>query len=144
MTNPLVSTTVLLLAGWTASVAAQGVLEIPAPNSTQTGIGTVSGWHCNANRIEIVIDGGAPLLAGSHTDRGDTLSVCGRIDTGFSLLWNWNLLPTDCFGCRYHRVVALADGVPFASTQFQAENFGTVSMARRARCPTQRSRLMTG
>jgi hypothetical protein len=128
MMNPLVSTTVLLSAAWAVTVGAQGVLEIPAPNSTQTGIGIVSGWHCSANRIEIVIDGGAPLPTGSHTERGDTLSVCGRIDTGFSLLWNWNLLPTDCFGCRYHRVVALADGIPFASTEFQAVNFGTEFM----------------
>ena len=128
MTRRLISATVLLCAAWAVAVGAQGVLEIPAPNSTQTGIGIVSGWHCSANRIEIVIDGGAPLLAGSHTERGDTLSVCGRIDTGFSLLWNWNLLPTDCFGCRYHRVIALADGILFASTEFQAENFGTEFM----------------
>jgi hypothetical protein len=128
MTSPLVSTTVLFCAAWAVGVGAQGALEIPGPNSIQTGIGIVSGWHCSANRIEIVIDGGAPLLAGSHTDRGDTLSACGRIDTGFSLLWNWNLLPTHCFGCRYHRVVALADGIPFASSEFQAENFGTEFM----------------
>lgn len=120
----------LVLAGvffWTfvaGSVCAQGFLEIPGPNSTQTGIGIVSGWHCSANHIEIVIDGGAPLLAGSHTSRGDTLGVCGRTDTGFSLLFNWNLLPFNCFGCSYHRVVALADGVEFASTEFQVENFG--------------------
>lgn len=70
-----------------------------------------------------MIDGGASLLAVSHTERGDTLSVCGRIDTGLSLLLNWNLLPTDCFGYRYHRVMALADGILFASTEFQAANF---------------------
>src|SRR4029434_8921883 len=110
--------TVLLFAFWAVTVGAQGVLEIPAPNSTQTGIGVISGWHCSANRIEIVIDGGAPLLAGSHTERGDIFDICGRIDTGFSLLWNWNLLPTTCFGCRYHDIVALADGIPFASTKF--------------------------
>ena len=112
---------------WTfvaGSVCAQEFLEIPGPNSTQTGIGIVSGWHCSANRVEIVVDGGAPSLAGSHTSRGDTLGVCGRTDTGFSLLLNWNLLPIKCFGCRYHRVVALADGVEFANTEFQAENFG--------------------
>ena len=128
MARHLVAATALVCATWTVTGTAQGVLEIPAPNSTQTGIGIVSGWHCSANRIEIVIDGGAPLVAGSHTDREDTSTFCGRIDTGFSLLWNWNLLPTDCFGCRYHRVVALADGIPFASTEFQAENFGTEFM----------------
>jgi hypothetical protein len=132
MMRPLVSTIVLLCAAWAANAGAQGFLEIPDPNSTQTGIGVISGWNCSANRIEIVIDGGAPVLAASHTERGDTLSVCGRIDTGFSLLWNWNLLPTDCFGCRYHRIVALADGIQFAGTEFQAENFGTEFLTGKA------------
>src|SRR5512137_3145389 len=107
MTHRPAVTVLLLSAAWAAAVGAQGVLEVPAPNSTQAGIGIVSGWHCSAERIEIVIDQGAPLLAGSHTDREDTLTVCGRIDTGFSLLWNWNLLPIDCSGCRFHRIVAL-------------------------------------
>jgi len=110
------------------SASAQGVLEIPAANSTYSGIGVISGWHCSATRIEVSIDGGPPRLAGSHTERLDTLGVCGRADTGFSLLFNWNTLPTSCFGCRFHRVVALADGVPFADTQFQAENFGAEFM----------------
>lgn len=124
MTRLRVSAAVLLCAAWAVNAGGQGLLEIPEPNSTQSGIGLISGWHCSAGRIEIMIDGGAPVLAASHTERGDTSRVCGRTDTGFSLLWNWNLLPTHCFGCRYHRIVALADGVPFADTQFQAENFG--------------------
>lgn len=128
LSRSLVSAIVLLSTFFAASISAQGFLEIPAPNSIQTGIGAISGWNCSANRIEIVIDGGAPLLAGSHTDRMDTLSVCGHADTGFSLIFNWNLLPTHCFGCRYHSVAALADGVQFASTEFQVENFGTEFM----------------
>jgi hypothetical protein len=128
MKNPLVCGTVLLCVAWAVTGAAEGVLEVPAPNSTQTGIGIISGWHCSANRIEIVIDGAPPLLAGSHTERKDTLNACGRSDTGFSLLWNWNLLPTDCFGCRYHHIVALADGIPFADAVFQVESFGTEFM----------------
>ncbi|MBK8742275.1 MAG: hypothetical protein IPM02_23505 [Betaproteobacteria bacterium] len=108
----------------TLSVAhAQGVLEVPAPASVQSGIGAISGWHCTAASIAISIDGGPPLPAGTHTSRNDTLGVCGRADTGFSLLLNWNTLPTQCFGCRFHRAVALADAVPFADIEFQAENF---------------------
>jgi hypothetical protein len=49
----------------------------------------------------------------------------GRASTGFSLLFNWNTLPVTCFGCRFDRVTAYADGVPFADTTFQAENFRT-------------------
>ena len=102
----------------------QGVLETPSPTSTQSGIGVISGWNCTAKVIEVSIDGGPRLTAASHTSRGDTRGVCGRTDTGFSLLFNFNLLPTSCFGCRYHRIDAFADGVSFASTEFQAENFG--------------------
>lgn len=74
----IVSAVVLFWAFVAECSCAQGFLEIPGPNSTQTGISVISGWHCTANRIEIVIDGGAPLLAGSHTSREDTLGVCGR------------------------------------------------------------------
>src|SRR5436309_11507677 len=63
-----------------AGAAAQGVLEVPAENSTQSGIGVVSGWHCDALRIEVAIDEGPPLLAGSGTERLDTASVCGHPD----------------------------------------------------------------
>ena len=114
----------------TAALAAtaaepQGVLEVPAPGSVQSGIGAISGWHCSAGRIDISIDGGPPQPAGAHTSRLDTQGVCGRTDTGFALLFNWNTLPIHCFGCRFHRVVALADGVAFADSQFEAENYGT-------------------
>ena len=105
-------------------VSAQGNLEIPAPNSIQTGIGVISGWHCTASRIEIRIDDLPPIVAGIRTDREDTIGACGRSDTGFSLLWNWNILPTQCFGCFFHRVAALADGVEFARTTVSVVNLG--------------------
>ena len=54
------------------SQSPQGTLEVPAPDSTQSGIGAISGWHCSAGRIEISIDGGPLMLAGSHTARNDT------------------------------------------------------------------------
>jgi hypothetical protein len=118
-------TALALAASASRSQSLEGTLEVPAPNSTQSGIGAISGWHCTASRIDISIDGGPVTQAGSHTSRNDTLGVCGRADTGFSLLFNWNTLPTNCFGCRFHRIVALADGIPFANAEFQAENFGT-------------------
>ena len=92
--------------GW-----AQTALENPQPDSFQSGIGVISGWACNAGRIEITFDGGAPQEAGYGTSRGDTRQVCGDTDNGFGLLFNWNLL-----GDGVHTVVAYADGVEFAST----------------------------
>ena len=47
--------------------------------------------------------------AGSGTDRLDTADRCGDTDTGFGLLFNWNLL-----GDGQHTVRAYADGAAFA------------------------------
>ena len=92
-------------------VWAQATLENPQPDSFQSGIGIISGWACNARRIEITFDGGARQATAYGTSRGDTRQVCGDTDNGFGLLFNWNLL-----GDGVHTVVAYADGVEFAST----------------------------
>ncbi len=108
-----------------SAALAAGNLEVPGPASVQSGITAISGWHCTANRVEIAIDNGPRMLAGSRTERLDTQGVCGRSDTGFSLLYNFNVLPVTCFGCRFHNIVAFADGVPFASAQFEVEHYRT-------------------
>jgi len=107
-----------------AGVAAQGALENPSPNSAQSGIGQINGWHCSAQRIDVSVDDGPLMRAGSGTPREDTAGVCGRTDTGFSLTFNWNRLPIRCFGCRFHSVRAYADGELFATSRFQVEHFG--------------------
>lgn len=99
--------------------AATGALENPQPDATVSGIGVVSGWHCTAARIELAIDGQAPVRAGSGTDRLDTLATCGRRDTGFGFLLNWAVL-----GAGPHTVRALADGVEFASARVNVATFG--------------------
>lgn len=71
---------------------AQGVLENPVAGSTESGIGVVSGWNCTAGSIVVAIDGASIGNAGIGTSRGDTASICGRPDTGFSLLFNYNSL----------------------------------------------------
>ena len=68
-----------------ALACAQGRLELPEVSSFQSGIGQISGWHCNAQRIEISIDLGPPILVSSHTPREDTAAICGRSDTGFAM-----------------------------------------------------------
>lgn len=84
---------------------AQGTLENPRLNSTQSGIGLVSGWQCQAQRIEIVFDDDPPVPASYGTIREDTASVCGDTNNGFGLLVNWNRL-----GDGPHTVQVLADG----------------------------------
>jgi hypothetical protein len=111
--------------------SAQGNLEIPDTARTETGIVAISGWHCTAQRVDILIDNLSALRAGGGTERGDTGPVCGRVDTGFSLLFNFNRL-----GVGPHTIVALADGVEFARHDFNVYHFGTEFMtgvtARRA------------
>ena len=82
-----------------------GVLENPSPASSQSGIGVISGWVCDAEEVVIEIDE-MPLVAAYGTSRADTAGVCGDTDNGFGLLFNWNLL-----GDGEHTVVAVVDGV---------------------------------
>ena len=96
------------------------VLEIPQPGSFQSGIGVISGWVCEANRIEITFDGGSPIEAAYGTSRGDTRGACSDTDNGFGLLFNWNLL-----GDGSHTVRALADGVEFAQATVTVATLGT-------------------
>lgn len=96
-----------------SAVCAAGYLEIPQPDSTQSGISVVSGWHCDAGKIEVAFDGGPKILAAYGTGRGDTRSVCGDDNNGFSLLWAYGLL-----GAGPHQVVAYADGVEFGRSTF--------------------------
>lgn len=98
---------------------AQGVLENPQSDSTQSGIGIVSGWICEANQVLIEFDGTAVLEAAYGTSREDTRSVCGDADNGFALLVNWNLL-----GDGSHMIRLLADGEEMARAMFQVVTFG--------------------
>ena len=82
-----------------------GHLENPGAASFQSGIGVISGWTCDAEAVEIVLNG-VPQEAAYGTARLDTEAVCGDSDNGFGLLFNWNLL-----GDGAHEVVALVDGV---------------------------------
>ena len=84
--------------------APPGLLENPAPNSFQSGIGLISGWVCEADAVVVRI-GESQLETAYGTERSDTLAACGDTDNGFGLLFNWNLL-----GDGEHEVVVLADG----------------------------------
>lgn len=102
-----------------APALGQGALENPQPQRSESGIGVVSGWHCNASVIEIQFDDLAPIDAAYGTTREDTSEVCGDADNGFGLLWAYALL-----GEGQHTVRAFADGVEFASRTFQVHLLG--------------------
>jgi Tol biopolymer transport system component len=105
----------------TQSPGGQGAtLENSRPGSTQSGIGVISGWACTAQQVDIIVDDTIQVQASTGTLRGDTLSVCGDTDNGFSLLINWNLL-----GNGPHTVRALADGVEFARAAVTVATLGS-------------------
>lgn len=101
------------------SVWAQANLENPQNNSFQSGISLISGWKCTAEIITISFDGGPPLQAAYGTARADTQGVCGRSNTGFGLLFNWNLL-----GTGLHTAFARDNGVEFARATFTVTTLG--------------------
>ena len=80
-----------------------GYLENPGPGSFQSGLGVLSGWVCDAEAVEIELNG-VLQEAAYGTERVDTEDICGDVDNGFGLLFNWNLL-----GEGEHEVVAYVD-----------------------------------
>ena len=96
-----------------------GFLENPSPNSSQSGIGVLSGWVCDADQVMLKING-RPFSAAYGTDRGDTQDACGDTDNGFGLLFNWNEL-----GDGRHEVVALVNGVELSRTSVTVTTLGT-------------------
>ena len=111
------------------SGALEGYLENPGPNSFQSGIGVISGWVCEAAMVEIVLEtaGGDTkrYVAAYGTERLDTARredgtlLCGDVDNGFGLLFNWNLL-----GDGEHTVRALVDGVELGWATVQVTTVG--------------------
>lgn len=107
------------------AAAAVGTLEVPAAGQVATGIGIVSGWHCTAKAVTFRVDNAEAIAAASGTERKDTASACGgQVNTGFSLLLNYNLMPAGA-----HTIVAFADGVEFARTNFSTTSLGVEFLA---------------
>jgi hypothetical protein len=105
------------------SLWAQGTLENPAPDSSQSGLGLVSGWKCVAGTLTATFDGGPPTVVAYGTSRRDTLVAnggpCASEFTGFGLLINWNLL-----GNGTHTVTLFDNGVQFGSATFTVTTLG--------------------
>ena len=117
---------------WRGGVRLQvPVLENPGPNSYQSGIGVISGWACDADKIEIEFQHGTTrtvttFIAGYGTSRSDMMGVCEDDgNNGFGLLFNWNL-PGD----GEHTMRALADGEEFARRTFTVSTLNSEEFAR--------------
>lgn len=115
--NKLIFSVALTVA--TPLAFAQGSLENPVAGNTESGIGVISGWNCTATKIEVKIDGMDLGKAGGGTSRGDTAGICGRSNTGYSLLYNYNDLPSG-----NHSISIYADGEASETRQFSTIQSG--------------------
>lgn len=124
LTRPGILLVAIAAIFWASSSFArqEGYLENPLDFGSESGIGAITGFHCLAQAVEIQFDDYDPILAtrAPLTSRNDTLDYCGHTETGFSLLFNWNLL-----GPGQHTVKALADGVEFDRATITVSTFGT-------------------
>ncbi len=100
-----------------------GYLENPGVDSFQSGIGVISGWVCEADRVEIEVEteNGEVVRqgAGYGTERLDTQAACGDTNNGFGLLFNWNLLDDGV-----HTVVAVVDDVELGRATVRVTTLG--------------------
>ena len=99
--------------------------ENPQPDSSQSGIGVISGWVCEAEEITIEFENGVTgersiMMAGYGTSRPDTAGVCEDDgNNGFGLLYNWSKL-----GDGMHTVRVLVDGVEFGRSSVMVSTLG--------------------
>lgn len=112
--------TLLLLISINSFAQTKGALENPSQGSSTSGIYMFSGWACDAELIEIVVNGGSGLKAAYGTSRGDTVGICGDSDNGFGLLFNMANL-----GTGEHTAVAFADGLEIGRSTFTAQRLST-------------------
>jgi len=104
-----------------AAVAAVGLLGTPAAGATVSGVGVISGYHCTSQNIDVYVDGNHLGKAGGGTTLLGTQAVCGRINTGYSLLYNFNnLAPGE------HTVTVYADGALFDAHVFTSFQSGGI------------------
>ena len=101
-----------------APVGPQFVLENPSPDSQHSGIGIISGWSCDAESLAVIIDG-QEMVPAYRTERLDTETVCGDVNNGFGLLFNWNIL-----GDGLHTIVLVLDGQEVAESSFTVTTLG--------------------
>ena len=112
----LITTALLLILSANVFAQTQGALENPSQGSYTSGIYMFSGWACDADLIEIVINGSSGIKAAYGTDRGDTRGICGDSDNGFGLLFNMANI-----GTGEHTAVAFADGLEIGRSTFNVK-----------------------
>ena len=99
------------------ALAADHAFETPKNRTAISGKALFSGWHCDAEKIEIEFENGARIEAAYGAPRGDVVAAgnCdGNENVGFGVLFNMAGL-----GTGEHTVKALADGEVFRTSTFE-------------------------
>ena len=104
--------------------ATKGNLENPQPDDYASGIYLISGWVCDAERVEILLDGAQYLEVAYGSERMDTVSQCGDSDNGFGVLVNMANL-----GAGEHEASLIADGQVIDTHAFTATALSTGEFA---------------
>ncbi len=96
--------------------------KIPANNSTVSGIGEISGWVCDAHKVEGKIDDNDlfPIIYG--TPREDSETVCGDLNNGYTFPINW-----DNLGLGDHRLQIFVDDTQTTSVEFNVSDIESVN-----------------
>lgn len=109
----------------TRTVTTKGALGNPGHRSFKSGIGVVSGWVCDAQKIEVQI-GRTRYRAVYGSDRPDTAyapdgeKICGDTNNGFVILFNYNSL-----GDGTHTARLLVNGRQHGEpVEFKVTTFG--------------------
>ena len=97
--------------------ATKGALENPQPDDYASGIYLISGWVCDANEVQILLDGAQYIDVPYGSDRQDTIPACGDANNGFGVLVNVANL-----GAGEHSASLIADGQVLATHAFNTAN----------------------
>lgn len=116
----IVGLTAALFLWGTGPVWAAFALGNPAAGAIKSGVGLISGWVCDANRLEVSFDGEPRQFVPYGSERPDTRGVCGDTNNGFGLLTNYNEL-----GDGPHSVTLYIDGAVATRVNFSVKTLGT-------------------
>ena len=112
----------VLLGMFVPSVTHSAVIENPSSVGTNSGIGVISGWKCEAGNLTVRFNNEGPHLPLSYgSERKDVLNAgaCDHANVGFVSIMNWANL-----GDGTHFAIVYDDGRPFANKFFTVRTLG--------------------
>ena len=95
-------------------------LELPGRGDVKSGVHVISGWACDARRVEVSFNDGPGVFVPYGSSRLDKVSTCGgEENTGFATLFNYNNLRKG-----RHTISLYLDGVLKETRSFRVITIG--------------------